>query len=44
MDLRRRLIGSLSLLLGSLLAIIAVIQLVSLRSDGRSCMPRTISS
>jgi len=33
MDLRRRLIGSLGLLLGSLLAIIAVIQLVSLRSD-----------
>lgn len=33
MDLRRRLIGSLGLLLGSLLAIIAVIQLLSLRSD-----------
>lgn len=33
MDLRRRLIGSLGLLLGSLLAIITVIQLVSLRSD-----------
>jgi len=33
MDLRRRLIGSLGLLLGGLLAIIAVIQLVSLRSD-----------
>jgi len=33
MDLRRRLIGSLSLLLGCLLAITAVIQLVSLRTD-----------
>jgi len=33
MDLRRRLIGTLGLLLGSLLAIIAAIQLVSLRSD-----------
>jgi two-component system sensor histidine kinase UhpB len=33
MDLRRRLIGTLGLLLGSLLAIVAAIQLVSLRSD-----------
>lgn len=33
MDLRRRLIGTLGLLLGSLLAIIAALQLVSLRSD-----------
>ena len=33
MDLRRRLIGTLGLLLGALLAITAVIQLVSLRSD-----------
>jgi len=33
MDLRRRLIGSLSLLLGSLMAIAIVIQLYSLKSD-----------
>lgn len=33
MDLRRRLIGTLGLLLGSLLAIVAAIQLVSLRAD-----------
>jgi two-component system sensor histidine kinase UhpB len=33
MDLRRRLIGSLGLLLGCLLAMTAVIQLLSLRSD-----------
>jgi two-component system sensor histidine kinase UhpB len=36
MDLRRRLIGSLGLLLGSLLAMTALIQLVSLRSDIRA--------
>lgn len=33
MDLRRRLIGMLALLLGSLLAVTAVIQLLSLRTD-----------
>ncbi|MFS2216283.1 sensor histidine kinase, partial [Telluria sp. Tellsp104] len=36
MDLRRRLLGSLCLLLGSLLAMTTLIQLYSLRSDIRA--------